>query len=75
MDAGEIPVAYVVKKQGSTHLQEDQIMSFVQSKVAPYKKIRKVVFVEAIPRSPSGKILKRQLKCLLQESILHRSRM
>uniref|UniRef100_A0A0E0EF11 4-coumarate--CoA ligase n=1 Tax=Oryza meridionalis TaxID=40149 RepID=A0A0E0EF11_9ORYZ len=74
-EAGEIPMAYVVKKQGSCHLQEDEVISFVQSKVAPYKKIRKVVFVDSIPRSPSGKILRRQLKNLLQGSILHRSRM
>ncbi|KAB8106541.1 hypothetical protein EE612_040919 [Oryza sativa] len=74
-EAGEIPMAYVVKKQGSGHLQEDEVISFVQNKVAPYKKIRKVVFVDSIPRSPSGKILRRQLKNLLQGSILHRSRM
>uniref|UniRef100_I1QCJ7 4-coumarate--CoA ligase n=2 Tax=Oryza glaberrima TaxID=4538 RepID=I1QCJ7_ORYGL len=74
-EAGEIPMAYVVKKQGSGHLQEDEVVSFVQNKVAPYKKIRKVVFVDSIPRSPSGKILRRQLKNLLQGSILHRSRM
>uniref|UniRef100_A0A0E0LNW6 4-coumarate--CoA ligase n=1 Tax=Oryza punctata TaxID=4537 RepID=A0A0E0LNW6_ORYPU len=74
-EAGEIPMAYVVKKQGSGHLQEDEVSSFVQNKVAPYKKIRKVVFVDSIPRSPSGKILRRQLKNLLQGSILHRSRM
>uniref|UniRef100_A0A0D9X212 4-coumarate--CoA ligase n=1 Tax=Leersia perrieri TaxID=77586 RepID=A0A0D9X212_9ORYZ len=73
--AGEIPMAYVVKKQGSSHLRKDEVISFVRSKVAPYKRIRKVVFVDSIPRSPSGKILRRQLKNLLQGSIQERSRM
>ncbi|KAG8079577.1 hypothetical protein GUJ93_ZPchr0007g6275 [Zizania palustris] len=61
-EAGEIPVACVVKKPGSHQLQEDELLSFVQSKVAPYKKIRRVVFVDSIPRSPSGKILRLQLR-------------
>ncbi|KAL5199050.1 hypothetical protein ABZP36_002562 [Zizania latifolia] len=68
-EAGEIPVACVVKKPGSHHLQEDELLSFVQSKVAPYKKIRRVVFVDSIPRSPSGKILRLQLRSFLQGSV------
>ncbi|KAL6909758.1 hypothetical protein ACP4OV_001417 [Aristida adscensionis] len=64
-EAGEIPVACVVRKSGS-HLQAPEVLCFVEDKVAPYKKIRKVVFVDTIPRSPSGKILRPQLKSLLQ---------
>ena len=30
--------------------------------VAPYKKVREVAFIEAIPKNPSGKILRRELK-------------
>ncbi|KAL5712083.1 hypothetical protein ACHQM5_014288 [Ranunculus cassubicifolius] len=59
--AGEIPMACVVKK-GLSEVEEDDIISFVANKVAPYKKIRKVVFVESIPKTASGKILRRHLK-------------
>ncbi|PIA40057.1 hypothetical protein AQUCO_02500046v1 [Aquilegia coerulea] len=59
--AGEIPMACIVKK-GISEIEEECIISFVANKVAPYKKIRKVVFVDSIPRSASGKILRRHLK-------------
>ncbi|KAL6604870.1 hypothetical protein ACP70R_042814 [Stipagrostis hirtigluma subsp. patula] len=65
-EAGEIPVACVVRKSGSGLLQAQEVLSFVQDKVAPYKKIRKVVFVECIPMSPSGKILRAELKSFLR---------
>jgi acyl-coenzyme A synthetase/AMP-(fatty) acid ligase len=57
-DAGEIPKAFVVKR-GET--DADQIMAWVAERVSPYKKVRQVEFVEAIPKSPSGKILRRVL--------------
>ncbi|MED6179512.1 4-coumarate--CoA ligase-like 3 [Stylosanthes scabra] len=59
--AGEIPVAFVVRKVGSM-ISAKQIMDYVAEQVAPYKKVRKVVFIERIPRSPTGKILRRQLR-------------
>ncbi|KAF8401994.1 hypothetical protein HHK36_012945 [Tetracentron sinense] len=62
-EAGEIPMACVVKREAS-NVKEEDIITFMASKVAPYKKVRKVVFVNIIPRSPSGKILRRQLKAL-----------
>ncbi|PUZ61225.1 hypothetical protein GQ55_4G258600 [Panicum hallii var. hallii] len=65
-EAGEIPVACVVRKPGSNQPQAQDVLSFVQSKVAPYKKVRRVVFVDCIPRSPSGKILRAQLKSFLR---------
>ena len=37
------------------------MLAFVAEKVAPYKKIRHIEIVEAIPKNPSGKILRRQL--------------
>jgi acyl-coenzyme A synthetase/AMP-(fatty) acid ligase len=37
-------------------------MDFVSERVAPYKRIRTVEFIDAIPKSPSGKILRRVLK-------------
>ncbi|KAK9120018.1 hypothetical protein Scep_018111 [Stephania cephalantha] len=51
-DAGEIPMAFVVRKPGST-LNEAQ--------VAPHKKLRRVSFCSAIPKSAAGKILRREL--------------
>ncbi|XP_058095086.1 putative 4-coumarate--CoA ligase-like 8 [Magnolia sinica] len=61
VEAGEIPMACVVRVAESK-LQEGDIISFMTDKVAPYKKVRKVVFVDSIPRSPSGKILRRLLR-------------
>jgi acyl-CoA synthetase (AMP-forming)/AMP-acid ligase II len=57
----EIPQAYIVLMPGHTRDGEG-IMSFVAERVAPYKQIRRVVFVEAIPRSGAGKILRRALR-------------
>lgn len=59
-EAGEIPKAFVVLKNGND-LKADDLMSFVAARVAPHKKIRRVEFIEQIPKSPSGKILRRLL--------------
>ncbi len=56
--AGELPVAYVVAR-GTVPAGE--ILDFVAARVAPHKKVRRVEFVAAIPKSPSGKILRRVL--------------
>jgi acyl-CoA synthetase (AMP-forming)/AMP-acid ligase II len=56
--AGEVPKAFVVLKSEAT---ADDLMAFVAARVAPYKKVRRVEFVEQIPKSPSGKILRRVL--------------
>jgi acyl-CoA synthetase (AMP-forming)/AMP-acid ligase II len=57
-ETGEVPKAFVVKKGEVT---EEEIMIFVAERVAPFKKIRSVEFVDAIPKSASGKILRRIL--------------
>jgi acyl-CoA synthetase (AMP-forming)/AMP-acid ligase II len=57
-EAGEIPKAFVVKRGDVT---EDELKSFVASRVAPHKKIRLFEMVDQIPKSPSGKILRRIL--------------
>ncbi|CAM6097772.1 unnamed protein product [Calypogeia fissa] len=59
---GQIPVAFVVRR--STSLSEDDVMSFVAKQVASYKKVRKVIFVQSIPKSEAGKILRKELKAL-----------
>jgi acyl-CoA synthetase (AMP-forming)/AMP-acid ligase II len=56
--AGEVPVAYVVT---SGELSGEELMDYVASRVAPHKRIRRVEVIDAIPRSPSGKILRRVL--------------
>ena len=60
VEAGEIPKAFVVRKQGDEVSPED-IMGFVAQQVATFKHIREVEFVDSIPKSPSGKILRRFL--------------
>jgi long-chain acyl-CoA synthetase len=59
--AGEIPKAHVVLKEGATALAEE-IMAFVNEKVAPYKAIREVEFRLELPLSGVGKVLRRVLK-------------
>jgi len=58
---GEFPKAFVVRRAG-TDVDADAIQAFVAERVAPYKKVREVEFIEAIPKNPSGKILRRELK-------------
>jgi long-chain acyl-CoA synthetase len=57
--AGEIPKAFVALKDGAK-ATEKELMEFVEERVAGYKKIREVEFVEAIPRSLAGKVLRRE---------------
>ncbi|XP_006646572.2 4-coumarate--CoA ligase-like 6 [Oryza brachyantha] len=59
-EAGQLPMAFVVRQPG-TNLTEQQVMNCVAKHVAPYKKVRRVAFVTAIPKSPAGKILRREL--------------
>ena len=58
---GEIPKAFVVLREGAS-LSTDDIAEHVAGKVAPYKKVRQIEFIEKIPKNPSGKILRRELK-------------
>jgi len=56
--AGEVPKTFVVLRGDAT---ADDLMAFVAERVAPYKKVRLLEFVDEIPKSPSGKILRRVL--------------
>ncbi|KAL0421536.1 UNVERIFIED_CONTAM: 4-coumarate--CoA ligase-like 5 [Sesamum latifolium] len=49
-DAGQIPAAFVVRQPGST-INDSQIMDFVAEQVAPYKKIRRVFYIDSIPKN------------------------
>ena len=59
-EAGEVPKAFVVLKPDIPASAED-LMDYVAERVAPYKKIRRIEFVQQIPKSPAGKILRRLL--------------
>jgi acyl-CoA synthetase (AMP-forming)/AMP-acid ligase II len=59
-EAGEVPKAFIVVKEGHA-VTEAEVLSFVAARVAPHKKVRLVEFVAQIPKSPSGKILRRLL--------------
>jgi acyl-CoA synthetase (AMP-forming)/AMP-acid ligase II len=57
-EAGEIPKAFVVLKE---HVEPEEIMAYVAERVAPHKKVRALEVVDEIPKSASGKILRRVL--------------
>ena len=61
LESGEIPKAFVVKSTGSK-VTESELREYIAEKVATFKQIRAVEFVETIPKNPSGKILRRLLK-------------
>jgi len=60
----EIPKAFVVLADGAdaADLDEDAVVAWVAERVAPHKKVRAVAFVDSVPRSGTGKILRRQLR-------------
>jgi acyl-CoA synthetase (AMP-forming)/AMP-acid ligase II len=58
-EVGEIPTAFVV---AHGELDDDELMAWIAERVAPHKRIRRVERVDAIPASPSGKILRRELR-------------
>jgi acyl-CoA synthetase (AMP-forming)/AMP-acid ligase II len=58
---GEVPVAVVVPRPGA-HPDPDDLLAWVAERVAPHKRVRAVRFADAIPRTPSGKLLRRALR-------------
>lgn len=60
-EAGEIPKAYVVLKKNEDISSED-LLAFANGKLAKYKSLGEIEFIEAIPKTASGKILRRILK-------------
>jgi acyl-CoA synthetase (AMP-forming)/AMP-acid ligase II len=59
-EAGELPVAYVALR-GDGEATASELQAWVAERVAPYKRLRAVRFTDQVPRSPSGKLLRRVL--------------
>ncbi|KAL7727784.1 hypothetical protein ACLKA6_019726 [Drosophila palustris] len=66
-EAGELPMAFVVK-QANVQLTESEVIQFVQERASPAKRLRGgVIFIDEIPKNPSGKILRRVLRDMLKK--------
>ncbi|XP_057536814.1 4-coumarate--CoA ligase 1-like [Amaranthus tricolor] len=66
--AGEVPVAFVVTSNGS-QITEDEVKQYISKQVVFYKRINRVFFVDTIPKLPSGKILRKELRSRLANGI------
>nr|XP_023022319.1 luciferin 4-monooxygenase-like [Leptinotarsa decemlineata]XP_023022320.1 luciferin 4-monooxygenase-like [Leptinotarsa decemlineata]XP_023022321.1 luciferin 4-monooxygenase-like [Leptinotarsa decemlineata] len=70
--SGELPIAFVVKDD-EENVTEQELQDYVASKVSPQKRLRGgVIFVSSIPKNPSGKILRRELRASLND---HRAKL
>jgi O-succinylbenzoate-CoA ligase len=61
---GEVPVAYVALKPG-TEVSADDLVEHCRTQLAKFKVPKAVTFIDALPRNPSGKVLKRELRAEL----------
>jgi len=66
-DAGEVPCAFVVLRDGHPGSEKiaQELRGYVAERLTGYKQPRQVCFVASIPRNPSGKVLRRELRRLL----------
>jgi acyl-CoA synthetase (AMP-forming)/AMP-acid ligase II len=62
VDGEEVPKAFVVRAASAPELSEQDVMSYIEARVSPHKKVRLVEFIDAIPKSASGKILRKDLR-------------
>jgi len=68
-EAGELPLAFVMK-QPEANVTEGELITYVAGQVSPQKRLRGgVVFVQSIPRTDSGKLLRRKLKLMLKSKL------
>ncbi|MEU1089492.1 4-coumarate--CoA ligase family protein [Streptomyces sp. NPDC005892] len=60
----EVPKAFLVRSPApeAQKLTPEDVMAYVAERVSPYKKVRRVEFIDAVPRATSGKILRRELR-------------
>lgn len=63
----EIPKAFIVR-QADTNVSAEDVMDFVAERVAPYKRVRQVAFLDVIPKSSAGKILRRELRVAMHST-------
>ncbi|MGA5417398.1 4-coumarate--CoA ligase family protein [Streptomyces pseudogriseolus] len=66
-DGNEVPHAFVVRHPAAPELTEGEVMLHVAERVAPYKRVRHVTFIDGVPRAASGKILRRELRAAHKE--------
>ncbi|GHE99502.1 AMP-dependent synthetase [Streptomyces werraensis] len=66
-DGNEVPHAFVVRHPSAPELTEGELMMYVAERVAPYKRVRHVTFIDGVPRAASGKILRRELRAAHKE--------
>ncbi|XVF43765.1 hypothetical protein PTKIN_Ptkin02bG0066500 [Pterospermum kingtungense] len=59
-EAGQVPVAFVVRQSGC-NIDESKLKDFVAQQVSPYKRIRRVMFIDSLPKNASGKLLRKEL--------------
>jgi acyl-coenzyme A synthetase/AMP-(fatty) acid ligase len=66
-EAGEIPCAFIVLREGFTPSDplKKEMQDFVADRLAHHKQPREIRFIEAVPRTLSGKILRRELRKIL----------
>ncbi|WEO96782.1 4-coumarate--CoA ligase family protein [Streptomyces sp. FXJ1.172] len=67
-DGNEVPHAFVVRRPTAGDLTENEILLHVAERVAPYKRVRLVTFIDTVPRAASGKILRRELRALREHT-------
>ncbi|WP_303723009.1 AMP-binding protein [Malonomonas rubra] len=65
---GEVVGAFIIKKDGAD-ISEEDVIDFTRNKIAPYKKPKHVIFVEAFPMTASGKIQKYKLREMAAEQL------
>jgi fatty-acyl-CoA synthase len=58
---GEVPLALIVRKPGST-VTADELLEFCRSRIAHFKSPRAIEFLESLPKTATGKVLKRKLR-------------
>jgi long-chain acyl-CoA synthetase len=62
---GEVPVAFVELKEGASMDQQD-VLNFLRSRIAAFKLPREIRVLEKLPRNPTGKVMRRELKAMLK---------